>query len=128
MPAKLTATHQGITVTRKSDRPYTHVVMGLYTRAYMLAHYEQQAAAAEPGSDWAIRAAAMAEECRSTPPAWKAVSWHQGLANAQAGLQKARSLHAGGSYLELVLVEVDQPKVIDLMEALKTSLAKEGQS
>lgn len=87
---KLTATHAGVTVTRRSPRPYTHCVMGLW--------------------DWT----GYPDERAQRGHEWRAVSWHQGVRNAMNGYAAALKDNVAGRwspkvpYLELVLVHINE--------------------
>ncbi len=70
--AKLTATHEGVTATRRTNRPYTHVVFGLYSPAFDAARVEADAARAE--REVALDAEALDFLARGeTPPAGHAL-------------------------------------------------------
>lgn len=79
-PRKLTVAVDGVTLSRRSPRPYTHVVIYWYTGL------------------------------NGTEPRWIAASWHQGPKNAAAGLVAANKKAARfpAYYQRVTLREVDQ--------------------
>lgn len=106
MPKKLTATYQGVTATRKSDRPYTHVVFGRYNPASSIDHYRRQAADPSASPEWIGRCNAIIAKLESKGSYWKAVSWHQGATNAAKGLHAASISYPDRSLSDFVVVEV----------------------
>jgi hypothetical protein len=114
MATKIIATHEGVTATRKSERPYTHAVFGLSLVSQRIGYYLEALSAKrraeEPGAEWIARFENAVANNRARGDVWVAVSWHQGPVNAAKGLEAARRLSNkyGRVYDRVALVEVEK--------------------